>query len=129
MTHTTRDLSEGFRLTADGAITEGYAVYLTSAGKAKVVDEDTQVPIGYADSTVADGASVTVLPFFPVKEIVVSVSAATAVGDQMVRSVTTGRWAPTTTTGHLVSGIALTATAGAGYAKVLPVSAGVTRLA
>lgn len=129
MTHTTRDLSEGARFTADGAITEGYAVYLTSAGKVKVVDEDTLIPIGYADSTVADGAEVIVRPFFPVKEIVVSVSGATAVGDQMVRSVTTGRWAPSTTTGHLISGIALTATAGAGYAKIWPVSAGITRLA
>ncbi len=122
MTTNTQNLADGFRRTADGATTEGYAVYLTSAGKVKTIDEDTQIPIGYANSTVADGAEVTVYPFLNVREHWVSVSAATAVGDQMVRTATTGRWAPTTSTGAIVSGIATTATAGAGQAKIIPVA-------
>jgi hypothetical protein len=117
-----QDLSEGFRRTADGATTEGYAVYLTTAGKVKTIDEDTQIPIGYADSTVADGAEVTVFPFLSVREHWVSVSAATAVGDHMVRTATTGRWAPTTSTGAIVSGIAATSTASSGFAKIIPVA-------
>lgn len=114
---------DGKRLTvASGGVTEGYAVKLDTAGKATAMNDTDDIAIGIAADTYAAAAEGIFYPWIPGQEIWVSVTAATAVGDKMVLAPGTGRFAPSTATGALVSGIALSATAGAGFAKVLPVS-------
>lgn len=130
MHHNLPDWSAGVRLTAATAgVTEGYAVKLNSSGEAEVMADTDDIAIGIADFTAAGAAQVTVNPLTPGVPIWVAVSGAVTVNAKAVLNPAAGTFSASTATGALVHGIFLTATAGAGFALMLPVFAGVTNIA
>lgn len=123
----------GYRLTvATGGVTEGYAVKLNSSGEAAVMDDTDDIAVGIADTTQLVGEQVKVWPLTPGVPIWVNCSAAVTLGAKMVLNPATGRFSASTSTGALVHGICLQATAasgGTGFALMMPVFAGLTNIA
>lgn len=123
----------GYRLTVgSGGVTESYAVKLNSSGEAVAMNDTDDIAIGIADSTQSAAAQVTVYPLTPGVPVWVNVSGAVTVGAKMVLDPATGRFSASTSTGALVHGICLQASAGAGstgFALMMPVFAGLTNIA
>jgi hypothetical protein len=111
--------STGKRLTVGtGGVTEGYACKLTSSLTMVACDDTDDIPIGLAAATYSAGDEGIFYPIGDPQEQWVGVTAAVTVGAKLVLDPATGRYAASTSTGAIITAIALTATASSGYAKV-----------